>query len=200
MNEGHLDISPVDLAALPFHSSGDLCLSFWALALDHGWIHFPPNAAVLEIGCAEADWQTPMLALRPDLQITGVDWRACQRPGRTIRGDVLAPGLFQPDSFDAIVSISAIEHVGLGAYEDDPRHWDGDRQAMRNACRWLKPGGWMYLDVPHGVTYAVHDSYRRYDDGAVSHRLLPGFKARSWAHCVVDHPDSPYLALLLEKV
>jgi hypothetical protein len=62
----------------------DLCLSFWSQAMDSGWIYFPQHARVLEIGCAEADWQTPMLALRPDLQITGVDWRAVARPGVTL--------------------------------------------------------------------------------------------------------------------
>jgi cyclopropane fatty-acyl-phospholipid synthase-like methyltransferase len=195
-----LERSPAQIAALPYQTGGDLCLGFWALAVDQGWIAFPPDAQVLEIGCAEADWQTPMLALRPDLQITGVDWRACERPGRTIHGDVLAPQLFQPATFDAVVSISAIEHVGLGAYEDDPLDRNGDCHAMRNAHRWLKPGGWLYLDVPHGPTYAVEGAYRRYNDAAVQMRLLPGFAVRAWAHCEVNHPDSPYLALLLDKL
>lgn len=188
------------LAALPYQAGGDLCLSFWALAHNSGWIEFPARAAVLEIGCAEADWQTPMLALRPDLHITGVDWRKCDRPGRTIQGDILAPTLFQPATFDAIVSVSAIEHVGLGAYEGDPCDRDGDRRAMENACRWLKPGGWMYLDVPYGDTYSACSNYRRYDDAALQQRILPGFRVRYWAKCDAQHADSPYMALLLDKV
>lgn len=193
-------MSDAMLATLPYQSAGDLCLSFWALAMDQDWIHFPPNATVLEIGCAEADWQTPMLAVRPDLKITGVDWRACDRPGTIVRGDVMDRELFPPETFDAVVSISAIEHVGLGAYEDDPRNANGDAMAMQHARRWLKPGGWMYLDVPYGETFAVTPGYRRYNDAAVSLRLLPGFQVARWARCEVGHPDSPYLALLLDKL
>ena len=67
----------------------DSCLSIWADCYESGLISFPPNARVLEIGCAEADWMTPMLALRPDLDIVGIDWRGCKRPGQVIKGDVL---------------------------------------------------------------------------------------------------------------
>lgn len=188
------------LDTLPYQCGNDICLSFWAVAQDKGWIAFPSWAKVLEIGCAEADWQTPMLAMRPDLHLVGVDWRACQRPGVMLHADVRSPGLFQPETFDAVVSISAVEHIGLGAYNDDPIDPEGDSHAMRNAHTWLKPGGWLYLDVPYGSTYVVEEKYRRYDDAAVTARLLPGFAVRHWAKCDVDHPDSPYLALLLDRL
>lgn len=187
--------------SLAYAHGEDLCLSFWAVAWSKGWIHFPPNARVLEIGCAEADWQTPMLALRPDLRITGVDWRDCERPGKTVRGNVMDATLFPLASFDAIVSISAIEHIGLGAYDGDPAHVDGDKHAMFNAWQWLKPGGWMYLDVPfRDDHYAEYGSFRAYNFAAIDQRLVAqGFLRKCWARCVVDHPDAPYMALLLEK-
>src|SRR6185369_11820379 len=178
-----------------FQAGEDLCLSFWAVALTKGWIEFPPRARVLEIGCAEADWQTPMLAVRPDLQITGLDWRACKRPGRTVRGNVMDATLFPAESFDAIVSVSAIEHVGLGAYDADPMNLLGDTVAMINAAHWLKPGGWMYLDVPYREgCYEEHQNFRAYNDTAIQRRLLHGFRIVKSAQCVVDHPDGPYMA------
>jgi cyclopropane fatty-acyl-phospholipid synthase-like methyltransferase len=186
-----------------YDSGRDLCLSFWAEALDKAWIYFPQNARVLEIGCAEADWQTPMLAMRPDLQIVGVDWREVQRPGvQTIKGNIMDGSLFEPETFDAVVSISAIEHVGLGAYNKDPLDARGDMKAMQNAYRWTKPGGWMYLDVPfaeHGPML-TYQNYRRYNDQSIADRLLQGFKPGKAAKCVCGHPDSPYMALLLRKV
>lgn len=188
------------LDALPYQCGHDVCLSFWAVALDKQWIDFPPSAKVLEIGCAEADWQTPMLALRPDLHLVGVDWRPCVRPGVMLQTDVMQPAVFQPETFDAVVSVSAIEHIGLGAYDGDPTDPDGDSKVMRNAHRWLKRGGWLYLDVPYGNTFEVGEQYRRYNDAAVTQRLLPGFAVRHWAKCDVDHADSPYLALLLDRL
>lgn len=184
-----------------FDHGNDLCLSFWSTAWEKGWIHFPPNATVLEIGCAEADWQTPMLKERPDLQITGLDWRECQRPGQIVRGDVMETCLFPENHFDAIVSVSAIEHVGLGAYDGDPSESMGDTAAMLNAWTWLKPGGWMYLDVPYRDDhYGEYGSFRAYNDTAIKQRLaVASFTKKCWAKCVVEHPDGPYMALLLEK-
>ena len=156
---------------------------------DTGALVFPPNATVLEIGCAEGDWQTPMLTVRPDLQITGIDWRECERPGTVIRGDVLTYD-FPPASFDAVVGVSSIEHVGLGHYEADPLDPDGDTHAMERAVRWLKPEGVIYADVPYGQTYRVEGtSHRVYDDGAVRLRLLvPGLRCRSmWYTTWADH-------------
>lgn len=185
---------------MAFAHGNDLCLSFWATAMEKRWITFPIGASVLEIGCAEADWITPMLKERPDLQITGLDWRACDRPAPTVKGNVMNRDLFPAESFDCIVSVSAIEHVGLGSYDDDPRDRHGDQKAMANAAYWLKPGGWMYLDVPYrDEAYEVHGSFRAYNDDAITHRLLSGFTRKYWAKCVVDHPDGPYMAMLLAK-
>src|SRR6185503_14384694 len=129
-------------------SGNDLCLTFFRLA----WpklFDFNPGAKVLEIGCAEADWLTPMKATRPDLHLTGIDWRGCKRPGADalMRGNVLEQS-FERRCFDAVVLISALEHIGLGHYEKDPTDADGDIACMRRVWQWLKPGGFVYFDVP----------------------------------------------------
>lgn len=158
----------------------DQCLSIFGEIYQMGALVFPPHATVLEIGCAEADWMTPMLAVRPDLQVIGIDWRGSgQRPGRVIQGDVLTHD-FPPASFDAVVGISSIEHIGLGHYDHDPPDPDGDRHCMERVVRWLKPGGWVYADVPHGPVFAVcGTSHRLYDETAVRARLIvPGLALR----------------------
>lgn len=195
-----------------YESGGDTCLSIFRDVYETGALVFPDNAQVLEIGCAEADWMGPMLACREDLRITGIDWRhSGERPKcEIIRGDVLAYN-FPPNRYDAIVGISSIEHIGLGHYENDPLDSDGDGHAMHRALRWLKPGGWVYLDVPYGPKYdVVNTSHRVYDERRLRERLVPkGFVIEgewySHGHQMVDKKDLAadqfqYVALLLRKV
>lgn len=187
---------------MTYQSGGDLCLGFWAEAWNSGVLQFPQGAKVLEIGCAEADWMTPMLTERPDLRITGIDWRECQRPGETLRDDVLVHE-FPAESFDAIVGVSSIEHIGLGSYESDPPDPEGDRHTVEKCYTWCKPGGWLYLDVPYRPegSYYVTGNFRAYDEAAIQSRLIVGGWQEVWRKVVgVGQGDGPYLCLLLKKV
>ena len=195
----------------PAATRGDSCVSMFGAVYDTGVLVFPTEARVLEIGCAEGDWQTPMLSVLPDLRITGIDWRACERPGQTIRGNVLTAS-FPSESFDAVVGVSSIEHVGLGHYESDPLDPGGDRHCMEHVVRWLKRGGWVYADVPYGPVYRVEGtSHRVYDETSLSRLLVPGLTLQrrwwtTWAdhdHVMHDTPDGlsgmVYVALLARK-
>lgn len=188
---------------------GDCCLTIFGDVYERGAMDFPPGAHVLEIGCAEADWITPMLAKRPDLRTVGIDWRRCERPGVVLRQDILTTE-FPGNTFDVIVGISSIEHIGLSHYDSDPPDVDGDTHCMERVVQWLKPGGWFYADVPYGTEYSVQGtSHRVYDDQALRDRLIvPGlvekgrwFTAGSGLVEACDLPAGqfPYVALLLEK-
>jgi len=184
---------------MPFDHGNDPCLSIFGDIYGAGQLVFPPHAHVLEIGCAEADWITPMLAERPDLQITGIDWRACTRPGRVIRGDILT-WCSPPNRFDVVVGISSIEHIGLGHYDADPLDVDGDIHCMERVCRWLKPGGWVYADVPYEKAYRVEGtSHRVYDDAALDARLVPRGMRRVKVWHSPDKGGMVYAALLAVK-
>lgn len=160
---------------MDFDASGDSCLSLWAAVYQKRVREFPVGARVLEIGCAEADWMTPMMAMRPDLVCTGIDWRASGffPPAKTLVGNVLALELPEA-SVDVVIGVSSIEHIGLGHYEDDPLDADGDCQTMDLVGRWLKPAGWVYLDVPFRAEgfLVVGTEHRAYDAAAVKARLV----------------------------
>lgn len=174
---------------------------------------------VLEIGCCETTFLEHMRDVNTRLELVGVDWRIRRAPfAMTVRADVRDPELFDEQSFDAIVSISAVEHIGLGHYKHDPPDADGDTRTMRNVARWLKPGGWCYLDVPFTPEGFKVDGtrYRGYDADALLGRLVPpgltlqqvGFVAPDACMTWIPQPKVPcehakypyyYAAMLLEK-
>ncbi len=164
-----------------------------------GRIPVPFGAHVLEVGCAEADWLTPMKAERPDVHLTGVDQREHPpRPGadRLVRGDLLNAHLFPPASFDVIIAVSVIEHVGIGRY-GDALHADGDSLAMRHLHTWVKPDGVLYMDVPYRPK-GPSTPFRAYNEADLQRRVIQGWTEVDRQFFTADHPDGPYIALVLK--
>ncbi|CAM9862456.1 unnamed protein product, partial [Ectocarpus fasciculatus] len=64
-------------------------------------------------------------------------------------------------SFDVVISISSIEHDGLGRY-GDPLSPNADLEAMKKVMGILKPGGVFFLSVPIGPDVTVFNLHRRY--------------------------------------
>jgi hypothetical protein len=164
------------------YNGNDPGLELFTRCLDAGApMTFTPGMRILEACCCEADWLHPAHTAWPDAHLTGIDWRAPQvvdGDGKVTRlkGNLLDPDLFPAESFDACVSLSAIEHIGLGHYRD-PVDPDGDSKAMANIWRWLKLGGWLYFDVPYDPkAYRVQGTKCRvYDDVQVVSRLSQGW-------------------------
>ena len=145
---------------------------------------------ILELGCCEEDWLHMAHDIWPDTHFVGVDTRAPDDidAGGWVerkRANALNPDLFEPESMDGIVSLSAFEHFGLGHY-GDPLDPDGDTQIIANCWRWLKPGGWLYFDVPYDPRkyWLKGTEYRAYNDEALLDRLwaapLVGTCAAHW--------------------
>lgn len=76
-------------------------------------------------------------------------------------------------TFDTVVSLSTIEHIGLGAYGETP-YADGDILTMENVYKALRNGGKVYLTVPVGI-YEVTPDWRVYDKNALKHRIVGRF-------------------------
>lgn len=80
--------------------------------------------------------------------------------------------------FDSIISLSCIEHFGLGTYQEGPPHPYYDVIAMRTAWQLLKEGGHCYVTVPYGVnfvSFAPH--WRVYDRKSLKERIIQDFEA-----------------------
>ena len=167
----------------------DICGDFFHEMIRRFPAPIPTDAHVLEVGCAEFDWLSTAKASWPGMQLTGIDARPQpQRPGVTVlAGDAMNPRNFAPESFDWIVSVSAIEHIGLGHY-GDPVRPEGDSVVLANCHRWLKPGGWLVFDVPYQPGpngYMVDGTRTRiYDDATVQSRLHQGLWHEAWSGVV----------------
>lgn len=94
-------------------------------------------------------------------RITTIEYRRidCRIPGLT----VLTPDEYarQPRAFDVAVSISSLEHDGLGRY-GDPINPRGDLQSMQKLRQLLKPDGLLLLAVPVGPDALVWNAQRIY--------------------------------------
>lgn len=150
--------SPVDVdnslkARGPWAYDGtDPALALFTAAMTRFNLRFPPYSRILELGCAESDWLERMRRWDASFDLIGVDARRHERhqpePNvKIVEGSAINPDLFPEDSFDWVVLLGALEHFGLGFYQDEVKP-EGDTQTMQNIARWLKPGGFVYFDVP----------------------------------------------------
>jgi SAM-dependent methyltransferase len=143
-------------------------------------------AAVLDLGSAES--MVPLqIASSTGSRVVAVDYRPY--PLRHPRLDICRADLrslpFRDGSFDAVVSLSTVEHVGLGHY-GDPTEEDGDRCALREAHRVLPPAGRFLGTFPLG-SGVVTDLQRLYDPEVLLDSLLgPLFAAREVVYGVSD--------------
>lgn len=175
------------------YTESDPAMMLFTAARERFGLALPANARVLELGCAETDFLERLKRQNPSFDLVGADvrrdrdahgWTFLQMDASTPGANIFSSGYHgmtdrAPWEFDAIIMLGALEHFGLGYY-GDPVHSDGDCLAMLNVWRWLKPGGWVYFDVPYqpqGFRVAENRHFRMYDDRAVSERLIvPGLR------------------------
>lgn len=65
-----------------------------------------------------------------------------------ITDNVFTTEQYFKEYYDYIISISVVEHIGLGAYGDNIRN-RGDRLALQNIHYFLKPNGYFIITVPN---------------------------------------------------
>jgi SAM-dependent methyltransferase len=124
---------------------------------------------ILDIGCVHS--RLPIALASRGYAVVGLDFLPYpyRHPNlRSVRGDAMRTP-FAAGSFGAVLAISVIEHVGLGYY-GDPAGGAGDRGAVREIARILRPGGRAIITVPFGR--AMTDGFKRVYDAQRLRELL----------------------------
>ena len=166
--------------------------------------------AIFEIGCCDTDF---MERAGKYATVYGIDWCERKHPNvDAMRGDVMTARLFECRA-DAIISLSTIEHIGLGRYDHDPLDPYGDIKTIQRLREHLAPGGFIYFDVPYapeGYFLLNGNKCRVYDDVALRERFGPHTVLGYTTHAVdgwIEKPttnqpgDRPYYyaAILIER-
>ncbi len=142
----------------------------------------PERGVVLDVGCGSgqtmrwfverhAGWRAAGLDITPD----GV--RAARRGGELVsRATALA--LPHPDaSVDLVLTLDVVQHLPLaGGAANGSASGDGDRTALAEMRRVLRPGGWLFLRTNAQAFPRVPDDprydYRKYEPGALRSKLV----------------------------
>jgi hypothetical protein len=133
----------------------------------------PPGARVLDVGAAESTVALSLASL--GYEVTALDPRPYpfSHP-RLVTVTSTLEDWNHEDVFDAVVCLSTIEHIGLGAYGVEARDDQADLAAMRRLRELTKPGGRLLLTTRFGEAGA--DSFQRTYDRDGLAELLAGWK------------------------
>lgn len=132
----------------------------------HRNLPYPFRGRLLDVGYRESEIIYEVASLGFDTW--GIDIRpsVAEYPGvHYVQGDVIKYP-FEPKSFDVVIGLSTVEHIGLIAYGNSAKDPDGDLHALQAIHRILKPTGRLLLTIPFGKRGATN-WYRVYDQKAL---------------------------------
>lgn len=131
------------------------------------------GATILDIGAAESALSFSLASL--GYAVTALDVRPYPLAHPSLESVETSILEWEHSSrFDAVVCVSTIEHIGLGAY-GDPATGDGsDHAAMRRIYELTEPGGLLVLTAPIGRA-GVDELQRTYDQAGLM-ALLDGWR------------------------
>ena len=142
----------------------------WALG------ELPASGRVLDIGSCEATYLATVQ--RPGRELHCLDPRDCSASvpaGAVFHIGSLIGNRLPRQSFDGVLLLSTLEHVGLPCYGQEP-FAGGDRLALQEIAAVLKPGAPLIATVPAGQS-KLASWYRQYSPRDLA-RLFAGWEHR----------------------
>ena len=123
-------------------------------AVEYPWVIknlgiVPRGGLILDVGCAESLLTQELIAR--GFRVVGIDVRDYPFKNKRmifLRRNVLDT-LLPDNTFDAILVVSTIEHIGLESYGQMVKDTDGDLKAMKELVRILKHEVILILTTPY---------------------------------------------------
>jgi 2-polyprenyl-3-methyl-5-hydroxy-6-metoxy-1,4-benzoquinol methylase len=129
-----------------------------------------PSAEILDVGCDESLLTLHLANLGH--KVTALDLNKYEFKHSNIKfvkGDICTVDLPEK-KYDYIIFLSVIEHVGLGAYGEQG-FGGGDRKALEQAKKFLKPDGKIIISTPFGKG-AITPAQRVYSEKTIAELFL----------------------------
>jgi SAM-dependent methyltransferase len=151
-----------------------------ARIVEYPWIlrNIPSKGRILDVGSTGS--QLPLMLVGLGYEVWTIDVRKYEYEDivnnlNCVVGDIRGTN-FSTSFFDIVLTVSTIEHVGLGRY-GDPVDMEGDRKAVEEIRRVMKDGGVLLMTVPLGKV-SIKKLHRVYDQESLMF-LLRHFKIES---------------------
>lgn len=154
-----------------------------------------PPARILDVGSAGSYF--PLLLAGFGYQVEGLDVREYAITNRLSfpdfkfsKGDI-RKCVIADNVFDAVISTSTVEHIGLSGRYGADEDMDGDRKALAQMRRVVKPGGAVIITVPFGRAKIIRPDCRVYDFAWLT-RIEAGFTLSKEAYYLQDDAGDWY--------
>jgi SAM-dependent methyltransferase len=144
----------------------------------------PVGSRVLDVGATESTLSLSLATL--GYRVTALDARPYPLSHPNLDVVIaLAEEWHTDDRYDVAISLSALEHFGIGHYGEHITGEDADLAAMEQIRDVTRPGGLLILTAPFGEA-RVDDLERTYDEARLS-LLLDGWEVQD--RSVIEQVD-----------